>query len=128
MIGLDTNCLVRLLLDDPKARAQCERVRATVQKAQKVYISPLVLMESAWVFAACYQLKKEEIAATMKTLLASPNIVWDNKQSIHQAVELFAASNIEFADAMSLCLHRDKKITLLTFDKKLARHKGAQAA
>ncbi len=59
MIGLDTNVLLRLFLEDNPA--QCERARSFVDAAtadEPCLVNPVVLAEFAWTLARSYKKKR----------------------------------------------------------------------
>ena len=65
MLGLDTNVVIRLLVQDD--REQFERARRFIQressKGERVLISLLVLLEVEWVLRSRYAISKTGILA-----------------------------------------------------------------
>jgi predicted nucleic-acid-binding protein len=47
MIAIDTNILVRILVDDEEAAHQCVSARALIAEADGVWVSPMVLVETS---------------------------------------------------------------------------------
>jgi predicted nucleic-acid-binding protein len=54
MVAIDTNVLIRLLVDDPGAANQVRIARKTVQAAEQVYIPQIVQVECVWVLQRVY--------------------------------------------------------------------------
>jgi predicted nucleic-acid-binding protein len=59
--ALDTNVIVRLLMNDDKVQAR--RAKAILEKAEvdaeRYFLSLLVILEAIWVLSAVYQLKSK---------------------------------------------------------------------
>jgi predicted nucleic-acid-binding protein len=53
-IAIDTNILVRILVDDQNAEHQCASARALIAEAGSVWVSPTVLAETSWVLESVY--------------------------------------------------------------------------
>jgi predicted nucleic-acid-binding protein len=116
VIALDTNVVVRLLVDDD--REQTRRARAMILH-QDVSISPTVLLETEWVLRSAYQLSREEILKPLRTLLGLRGLQIDNMTGVIQALADYAAG-LDFADALHLAF-ADRADSFATFDKTLVR-------
>lgn len=116
MIALDTNVVVRLLVnDDP---AQTRRARKLLE-TRNVLILPTVLLETEWVLRGAYEIGRLAIAGSMRKLLGLPNVEVAKAQPVALALEWFEAG-LDFADALHLALAEDAH-RLVTFDVRLAR-------
>ena len=71
MIALDTNVVVRLLVNDDAAQAR--RARRLVE-AGDVFVALSVLLETEWVLRYTYGLEAEEIPRLMRNLLGLPGV------------------------------------------------------
>ncbi len=125
MIAIDTNILVRILVDDQEAERQCASARALIAKAGSVWVSPMVLVETSWVLESVYGFAKPEILSALEQVAAHPRIVTGAGGSLHVALAIFANSNVDFADSLILADALSHRLTLYTFDKKLSRLHGA---
>lgn len=74
-IGVDTNVLVRALMDDD--RKQSAAAEAVLHKAEQVMISVTTLCELVWVLQQGYGVAREEILRTILVLINSENVVVD---------------------------------------------------
>ncbi len=54
MIAIDTNILVRLLINDETAQAQVDLAKGLLKRAKQVYISQIVQIEMVWVLETAY--------------------------------------------------------------------------
>ena len=116
MIALDTNVVVRLLVDDDPA--QTRRARRLLE-TRSVFIVPTVLLETEWVLRGAYGIKRALIARSMRALLGLPNVVLAQAQAVAQALEWFVAG-LDFAGSLHLSLAEDAE-GLATFDARLAK-------
>ena len=88
MIAIDTNVLLRYLLDDDKA--QSKRAAALMLGNTPVLITDVVLAETIWTLKGKrYKLDKEAIVQVVHSLFEEPNIVFENGQTIWRAVNDF---------------------------------------
>ncbi len=51
MIAVDTNVLVRLLVNDPNAPEQSQQARELLNAQGEVWVGQIVLIETIWVLA-----------------------------------------------------------------------------
>ena len=127
MIALDTNVLVRFLVEDD--RRQATRARATVSKAiannEQLYVSDVVACELVWVLDSAYGFKRIEIAEVLRLLLHARQLTFRSADHIAEAVDEYEAGEGDFADY----LIRAESIAVgcewvVTFDKALLREDG----
>ena len=116
MIALDTNVVVRLLVDDDPA--QTRRARKLLE-TRTTLVLPTVLLETEWVLRGAYEIGRLAIAASVRKLLGLPNITLGNAHAIAQALAWFEAG-MDFADALHLALAGEAE-GFVTFDARLAK-------
>ena len=63
MLGIDTNVLVRFLVQDDEAQFEKARrlIRREVAAGRRVLVNQLVLMETEWVLRSRYSISKNQI-------------------------------------------------------------------
>ncbi|MDD1617783.1 MAG: PIN domain-containing protein, partial [Methylococcaceae bacterium] len=61
MIAIDTNVLVRALVDDSDAIEQCQQARDLILQHGDVWVCRIVLIETVWVLERAYDFTKEQI-------------------------------------------------------------------
>ena len=54
MIAVDTNVLVRLLINDPNSQTQVSLAKALLKRAGQVYVPQIVQIEMVWVLETAY--------------------------------------------------------------------------
>jgi predicted nucleic-acid-binding protein len=127
MIGLDTNVLVRLLVeDDPVQTEQARRfIESHCTPESPGFINCVVLAELVWVLESFYRFGHAEIAAAIESILAGRDRVVEYHDDARAALTEFRSTGIGFTDAMigRINLIRGCEATA-TFDRKAARLKG----
>lgn len=126
MIAVDTNVLLRALVDDPENPAQCAAARRLLGAAARVRISAAVFLETLWTLSRSYGFPRREIARTGNELLAHPRYQVHDSELFSQALARFAASNVSLADALALEDASVEGALLYTFDRKLAKQENAR--
>ena len=85
MIAIDTNILLRYLLADDKV--QTTKAAKLINGSIPVLITDIVLVETIWTLKGKkYRLSKTEIIEVMHSLFAEPNIVFEDGQTVWQAL------------------------------------------
>ncbi len=73
MITLDTNVLVRILIDDQEVM-QMRAARKLAQKVKQVYIPQIVQVELTWVLVRAYGLKKPQVIFILNELYGNASL------------------------------------------------------
>lgn len=98
MIGLDTNVLVRAILQDdsvqsPKAQARM----ATLAKGEGLFVSSFALLELAWVLRSC-KVPKTKVVETLRAMLATSGITVGHRPQVAAALDAFEFGKGDFGD------------------------------
>lgn len=127
MISLDTNVLVRVLIDDPKNASQNESARAIAIRYKQLYITQIVQAELYWVLAKCYKFSKEAILVALGEMLTNEAFKLENPELFDQALHLYKTHKADFADVLILInsKHHEAKV-VFTFDKAFAKLQGVK--
>jgi predicted nucleic-acid-binding protein len=125
MIAVDTNVLVRILVDDPGQPAQVAAARALASRAGGVFVPIVVQVEAVWVLESGYGLAKEQVARVLEHLDANQAFALEDAELFHHALARYRSSNANYADCVILTSCRAKGLTLHTFDKRLSKLAGA---
>ena len=124
MKALDTNVLVRFLMNDDEAQAQqVYRLFKTAEAQQEPLLVPLlVVLELFWVLESAYRLSRSEILEVMDDLLLMPILVFENRAALHRFVAEARDINADLSDL--LIAHSAQAAgaeEVLTFDRKALR-------
>ena len=107
MIGLDTNVLVRYIVqDDPEQSAAAVRFiegRCTAQAPG--YVSVPVLMELVWVLTSAYDHEKAAVIPVIRQILRTAELAIEDRQIVWAALREFESGAADFADY--LIAHRN---------------------
>ena len=102
MIGLDTNVVVRFLVQDDQVQsAIANRFMSRLDREKPGFISSVVLAEITWVLSRAYKSSREDIARAIEGLLRSAELIVENADAAYRALAIYQASpSAEFADAL----------------------------
>lgn len=123
MIALDTNALVRLLVedDDQQAKIIQQVVSFAEQKSITVLVLPEVLLETVWVLESVYSVERAEIVNFLNVLLATSTFALPDASMVRSAVRRYQ-QGLDFADALITSqAKKEKAQALFSFDKSLSR-------
>jgi predicted nucleic-acid-binding protein len=112
MIGVDTNVLVRLLVNDDAARGQ--RARALMASDNDIFLAPTVLLEAEWVLRVAYRFNAPQIASFLRAALGLPRVRTHRPERVAAALLAYEAG-LDFADALHAALGEDLT-AFYTFD------------
>ena len=116
MIAVDTNVLVRYLVEDDPA--QTDRAE-TVLRSGAILVPDTVLLETAWVLRTGYRFDRAAIADGITKLLGLPGVQAEDRATVGQALAWYA-QGLEFADALHLA-SSGRAEAFATFDRALRR-------
>lgn len=126
MIALDTNILLRYLVqDDPAQSAAANRLfEQQLTPERPGFVSITALLELDWVLRSQYQFSAANVAATLKQLVAADNLVCEYSAVLPEALDY------EHGDLADNILHLTARASgcsqTLTFDKTFARRAGVE--
>lgn len=116
MIALDTNVIIRFLVNDDTA--QFRRARALIARGD-VFIASTVLLEAEWVLRSGYGYGPKDILRFFRALLGLPGIMTGDPSRVARALDAYEAG-LDLADALHLALS-DEAESFATFDLRLMR-------
>jgi predicted nucleic-acid-binding protein len=107
MIGIDTNILLRLWLnDDP---AQNKRIDALLAQhgttPGSLLVTDVVLVEAVWTLASAFNQDKSAQLIAVRSLLNEVAFAFEDREVVTQAVALFEAGGCGFADCLVVAQH-----------------------
>jgi predicted nucleic-acid-binding protein len=126
MIAVDTNVLVRVLVDDPSEPEQSRLARQLLLVHGEAWVSQIVLIETVWVLESAFAFAKAEVLVALEALARQSALLLENADSFAAAVALYEDSAADFADCLILANAQSQRRTLYTFDRKLGRLHGAR--
>jgi predicted nucleic-acid-binding protein len=102
LIGLDTNVVVRYLVqDDPTQSAAATRLMERVLTSERPgFISCITLCEIVWVLAECYAADRARIEDVIEHLLSSRQLIVEDAEIVWNALRDWRDSRADFSDAL----------------------------
>lgn len=116
MVAVDTNLLVRLLVDDEPSQT---RVASRVFAKNQVWVSRTVLTETVWVLSSTYGAEELQIRNAITGLAGLDRVTFEDKEGLLLALE-WSKQGMGFADAIHVSAARAAQ-RFLTFDQKLVK-------
>lgn len=126
MISVDTNVLIRILVNDPDNATQVDYARQAVNLYQMVYVSQIVQIETVWVLKSAYGFAKIDILLVLEHLQENQAFKLEHEELFELTLAVYRESAIDFSDALILINSRQHHLPLLTFDNKLLALPGTQ--
>jgi predicted nucleic-acid-binding protein len=112
IVSIDTNVLVRFLVQDEGAVDQCRAAKQLI-KRQAVFIPESVFLETEWVLRAVYNVPRGQIHTAFSKLLGLAQVLVPDRSALTQVLAYFE-SGFDFADAWHLI--RSEGNEMKTFD------------
>jgi predicted nucleic-acid-binding protein len=102
MIGIDTNVIVRYIVqDDPdQARAAPELIERTCNPDTPGFINHIVICELVWVLKRSYKLRKVGICQVLEQIIRTDCFLVEEIQLVWRALEAFREGSADFADCL----------------------------
>ncbi|HVC11521.1 MAG TPA: type II toxin-antitoxin system VapC family toxin [Burkholderiales bacterium] len=129
MPALDTNILVRLLVeDDPRQMAAAlNLVERAAREARALFVPLTVALELEWVLRSRYRFPKDVVLTTFSALLETQELEFQDEAAMETALYLYRQQQADFAECLHLgCALAHGSAPLITFDQSAARLAGAQ--
>jgi predicted nucleic-acid-binding protein len=127
VIALDTNVLVRFLVeDDPKqSAAAASLINRVIADGETFFVSDVVVCEMVWVMSVSYDIGRKEIAGALRNLLRARHVTFRAVDQLIRALEAYEAGKGDFADYLIREHARAANCDqVATFDRVLLRESG----
>lgn len=126
MIGLDTNVLVRYIMqDDAKQAALANKLIEGLTDASPGYISLVAIIELVWVLESAYDLTRQQVTAALRNLLSVNVFKIDRVALVASALRTYAEGTADVADCL---IERSSALAgcrcTMTFDRAAAKTGG----
>ncbi|MGB5879223.1 MAG: type II toxin-antitoxin system VapC family toxin [Thermoanaerobaculia bacterium] len=122
MIGLDTNVVVRLMIEDDETQARRARrlLDEAAERDEPVFISDIVLSELEWVLDSAYQVPRHRILAAVNALAGDTRFCFEDQNRVTSALGLYQRGKGDLADyLLGLQGEKEGAQTTFTFDRAL---------
>lgn len=129
MSALDTNVLVRYLVEDDAAQltAAKQLISRCVADGSTLFVPVTVVLELEWVLRSNFEFGKDDVLLTLSRLLSAAELTFESERVLEVALQLFRKASADFADCLHVALSiQAGEQPLWTFDKGAAKVSGAQ--
>jgi predicted nucleic-acid-binding protein len=129
MIGIDTNVLLRLWLnDDP---AQSKRIDALLAThggmPGSLLVTDVVLAEAVWTLKSAFGQDKSAQLIAVRSLLEETAFAFEDREAVAAALSLFEASSSGFAGCLVVAKHARQGCDFTaTFDRGMRKLPGVK--
>lgn len=128
MRGLDTNIILRWLIDDESNRAQCERATQAIAEGDN-HLSIVALSETIWVLETTYKIRGERVRAVIESMLEMSTLKVSDPELVREGILEHAQHGGGLNDHLIAAQDRAAGCDYtLTFDRKAARSKRFRLA
>jgi predicted nucleic-acid-binding protein len=124
MIGIDTNLLVRHLVEDDERQARLARelFRRECSVDEPGWINRIVLCELVWVLERAYEYPRAQIADALEALAQTAEFRLEDSAAAWSALGAYRRGAADFADALLAATNRERGCeNTITLDRKAAR-------
>ena len=120
MKALDTNMLVRFLVNDHRKQAHKARqiLEAAESTADQLLVVTPVVLELMWVLSSVYEYDRNEVIEAMNRLLQMPVLRFEHPERIRKMCMLAKSSSVDLPDLLiGVCARSLGAGATKTFDK-----------
>jgi predicted nucleic-acid-binding protein len=126
MIGLDTNVLVRYIMqDDLKQSPLATRLIESRSIESRGFVPLVSVVELFWIMSSAYELDRGQLIAALEGLLRTKELVIERAEIVWKALRIFQSANVDFADCL---IERSAAAAgcekTMTFDRGAAKSAG----
>lgn len=126
MIALDTNVLVRFLVnDEPRQSAAARALLAELTADRPGFVCREVAVELSWVLDRAYGFSRDRIARVLEELVGTEALQFEAADDVIRSAEGYRRGGAGFSDQMIVAAaRRSGADALYTFDRQAAQLRG----
>lgn len=110
---LDTNIIIRYLLDGPEASAIEKILKGKVE----LILPDIIIAETVWTLLSHYKWGKEKIIPPLQSLLRLESIQ-ANKNTLLEALQIYSNHNIDYVDAyLAVLMKKEEANAIYSLDR-----------
>jgi predicted nucleic-acid-binding protein len=128
---IDANVFLRFLTRDDPVKG--ERVKKLLERAQRgevaLFTSESVVIELVFVLSSprLYSLGREQVRSVLLPIVALKGLKLSGRKAILEALDLYAATSMDFVDALAVAQMRAQEITeVYSYDEHFDSVKGVK--
>ena len=126
MIGLDTNVLVRYIMqDDPKQSPMATGLIESLDSDNPGYITMVSVVELYWVMTSSYELSGQQVIQALQAILRTKQLLVERADQVMRALRVFDEGKADLADCLIERSAAGAGCTqTMTFDVGASKHAG----
>jgi predicted nucleic-acid-binding protein len=127
VIALDTNVLVRYLVDDDARQGALAAalIHRAIDTDSALFVSDIVVCETVWVLAISYRVGRAEIATLLRDVFRARHLRFSAADQLVRALDAYETGRGDFADYLVREHARAAECdAVATFDKALLKETG----
>ncbi len=123
MIGLDTNILIRFIVNDDHEQALKVKSFIDTHKGPRAFfIANITICELIWVLLRGYRYTKLNILQVLNQLMIVEDFCFENTKILKKTIHLYEKGKADFADYLTFSIHQDIGCQkTISFDQKLLK-------
>ena len=101
MIGLDTNVLVRYIMqDDPKQARKATKLVESLTPTEPGFVTLVTVVELFWVLSSAFELSRGQIVEAFDGMIRAKQLVVEQRDQVVRALRAYGSSSADFADCL----------------------------
>ena len=126
MIGLDSNVLVRYIMqDDTRQSPLATRMVESLTAESPGFVPLVATVELAWVLSSAYELSRAQLIEAFEALLRTKELVVERGETVWKGLRLLQRTGGDFADCLIACSAEAAGCAqTMTFDRGAAKNGG----
>lgn len=123
MIGVDTNVLLRVFIDDDPEQVAAARKLVSSAEPDQLLISIIVLVEFIWTLRSTFKVEKADLVAALDGVLTRAAFVIEDRSELKSAVQRLKSDNVDIADYLIAARNRRLGVShTVSFDRTAIRN------
>jgi len=116
---IDTNIILRLLLEDNKKQAKIAKnyFKNAKKKLIKIVVISEIIFEINFVLQKVYSITKQEREKYLSALIKTPYLEIENRQILLEMLKIYNQVNIDLVDIFLYLKAQEQNGIVLSFDK-----------
>lgn len=127
--ALDTNVLVRLIVQDDESQALIvsRLLEQHTRRSESLWVAVTVMLELEWVLRSRYKFSKADVIRALSSLLTTIELIFESEAALEQALASYEEGGADFGEYLHLSLaQKERALPFWTFDAKASRTAGAK--
>ena len=101
MIGLDTNVLVRYIMqDEPKQALKATKLVESLTATEPGFVTLVTMVELFWVLSSAFELSRGQIVEAFDGMIRAKQLVVEQRDQVVRALRAYGSSSADFADCL----------------------------